>query len=108
MLSEKVILQAKNIKVQFKIRGHVLTAIRNISMNLYEKEVLALVGESGSGKSVFTKTFTGMLDSNGRVSKGEVIYNGKTLTDIKTNKEWGNIRGKEIATIFQDPMTSLN
>ncbi|MDR0614667.1 MAG: ABC transporter ATP-binding protein [Lactobacillales bacterium] len=105
---KKVILQANSVSVQFKVRDQVLTAIRNISLNLYEGEILALVGESGSGKSIFTRTFTGMLESNGRVCEGEIIYNGKVLTDIKTNNEWINIRGKEIATIFQDPMTSLN
>ncbi|MDR1521769.1 MAG: ABC transporter ATP-binding protein [Streptococcaceae bacterium] len=108
MLNKKVILQAKNVSVQFKVRDHILTAIRNIFIDLYEGEILALVGESGSGKSVLTKTFTGMLEVNGRVSKGKVIYREKILTNIKTNKEWGRIRGKEIATIFQDPMTSLN
>ncbi|MDR1474034.1 MAG: ABC transporter ATP-binding protein [Lactobacillales bacterium] len=104
-MDKKVILQAKDVSVQFKVRDQILTAIQNISLDLYKGEVLALVGESGSGKSVFTRTFTGMLESNGRVFKGEVIYNGKVLTDIKTNDEWVNIRGKEIATIFQDPMT---
>jgi oligopeptide transport system ATP-binding protein len=104
-MDKKMILQAKSVSVQFKVRDRVLTAIRNISLDLYKGEILALVGESGSGKSVFTRTFTGMLESNGRVCKGEVIYNGKVLTDIKTNDEWVNIRGKEIAIIFQDLMT---
>ena len=57
------ILQASDIVVQFQVRSRMLTAIRNVSVDLYEDETLAIVGESGSGKSVFTKTFTGMISS---------------------------------------------
>jgi oligopeptide transport system ATP-binding protein len=107
MENEKI-LEAKNISVEFQVRSQTLRAIRDISIDLYDGEVLALVGESGSGKSVFTKTFTGMLEENGRISNGTVIYNGQDLTKIASNEEWSKIRGGEIATIFQDPMTSLN
>lgn len=103
-----VILTAKDVVVEFDVRDRVLTAIRNVSLELIEGEVLALVGESGSGKSVLTKTFTGMLESNGRIASGSITYRGQDLTNLKTNEEWGNIRGAKIATIFQDPMTSLN
>jgi oligopeptide transport system ATP-binding protein len=108
MSDKKVILSAKDVVVKFKVRDRELTAIRSISVDLIEGETLALVGESGSGKSVFTKTFTGMLESNGRIDSGTVTYNGVVLSDIETNAEWEQYRGKEIATIFQDPMTSLN
>lgn len=108
MSKETSVLSAKNITVKFKVRDRVLTAIRNISLDLYENETLAIVGESGSGKSVLTKTFTGMLDSNGFVENGEIKYNEKNLLDLKNDKEWESIRGGEIATVFQDPMTSLN
>lgn len=103
-----IILSAKNIEVKFKVRDRVLTAIRNVSMDFEEGKVVAIVGESGSGKSVFTKTFTGMLDMNGKVTNGEIWFEGKNLCDIKDEKEWLDIRGKKIATVFQDPMTSLN
>ena len=65
--SEKknVLLSVKNLDVKFHVRGRVLTAIRNISLDIYENESIAIVGESGSGKSVFTKTFAGMLVSDG-------------------------------------------
>ena len=102
------ILSVKNLEVKFKVRDRVLTAIRNISMDFEEHKVVAIVGESGSGKSVFTKTFTGMLDLNGEVSNGEIWFEGRNLMEIKEDKEWEEIRGKKIATIFQDPMTSLN
>ena len=62
-----VILTARDIVVEFDVRDKVLTAIRGVSLDLIEGEVLALVGESGSGKSVLTKTFTGMLEDNGRI-----------------------------------------
>ena len=78
---KKVLLSVKNVSVKFRVRGRILTAIRNISLDIYEDESIAIVGESGSGKSVFTKTFAGMLDSNGFVSDGSIIFNDETLAD---------------------------
>ncbi len=102
------ILEAKDVVVKFNLRGRTLTAIRGISLDLYKGESLAIVGESGSGKSVFTKTFMGLLDANGRVDSGSILYKGNDLAKYTTEKEWLTIRGKEIAMVFQDPMTSLN
>ena len=62
---KKVLLSIKDLEVKFHVRSRILTAIRGISLDIYENESIAIVGESGSGKSVFTKTFAGMLDSNG-------------------------------------------
>lgn len=106
--NKNVILTARDIVVEFDVRDKVLTAIRGVSLDLIEGEVLALVGESGSGKSVLTKTFTGMLEENGRVAQGTIDYRGQDLTKLKSNKDWEPIRGVKIATIFQDPMTSLD
>lgn len=108
MEKKQPILSVKNLEVKFGVRDRVLTAIRNISLDFPEGEVVAIVGESGSGKSVFTKTFTGMLEDNGSVSNGEIWFEGKDLAKFKTDSEWLDIRGKKIATVFQDPMTSLN
>ncbi len=108
MEERKIILEAKDIIVKFRVRERTLTAIRNVSLKLYEGETLAIVGESGSGKSVFTKTFTGMLETNGEINNGEIIFEGKNLLENKTDADWVKIRGKKIATVFQDPMTSLN
>ncbi|WPJ91273.1 ABC transporter ATP-binding protein [Facklamia hominis] len=102
------ILEVRDLVVKFKVRNTELTAIRGIDLDLYEGEVLALVGESGSGKSVLTKTFTGMLESNGYIPQGTIIYRGEELQNLTTNRQWLKYRGKELATIFQDPMTSLN
>ncbi|MBR4454759.1 MAG: ABC transporter ATP-binding protein [Solobacterium sp.] len=106
--NKNIILSARNLEVKFKVRDRVLTAIRNISMDFEEGKVVAIVGESGSGKSVFTKTFTGMLEVNGEISSGEIWFEGQDLTKITRDSEWEKIRGKKIATVFQDPMTSLN
>ena len=106
--TKNVIISAKDIEVKFRVRDKYLTAIRNVSLDLYEGETFAIVGESGSGKSVFTKTFTGMLESNGTISNGSVMFHGKDLTKLRTDKDWEGIRGAKISTIFQDPMTSLN
>ena len=105
---KEVILSVKDLVVKFNLRGQVLTAIRGISMDLYKGESLAIVGESGSGKSVFTKTFMGLLDKNGWVDSGSILYKGHDLAKYKTEKEWDTIRGSQIAMVFQDPMTSLN
>ena len=102
------ILWAKDVEIKFDLRGKTLTAVRGASIKLYSGETLAIVGESGSGKSVFTKSFIGMLDKNGRVTGGEILYNGENMLDYKTEKEWLKVRGKRIAMVFQDPMTSLN
>ncbi len=104
---EKVI-EVKNLEVQFKVRNKVLTAIRNISLDIYKGETVAIVGESGSGKSVFTKTLVGMLEENGRISNGTIKYSGVDLAKFKEDRDWLKIRGKRISMIFQDPMTSLN
>lgn len=103
-----VILSVEDLVIKFNLRGKVLTAIREASLEIYEGESLAIVGESGSGKSVFTKSFIGLLDGNGWVDEGTIKYNGTDLAKYKKEKDWLNIRGKEIAMVFQDPMTSLN
>ena len=108
ILSSGPILSAKDIEVQFTLRGQKLTAIRRCSLDLYEGETLAIVGESGSGKSVFTKCFVGMLDKNGAITHGSINYDGMDLAAFTTEKEWRAVRGRKIAMVTQDPMTSLN
>ena len=107
-MDKEIVLSVKNLSVGFNSHGKKMHVIRDISLDVYKGETLAIVGESGSGKSVFTKTFTGMLDSNGFISNGSIMFDGIDLTTLKTTKDWKGIRGKRIATIFQDPMTSLN
>lgn len=108
MKEKNVALSIQDLVIKFTLRGDVLTAIRGASLDLYEGESLAIVGESGSGKSVFTKSFMGLLDGNGWIDSGSIVYEGSDLAKYRTEKDWLKIRGKKIAMVFQDPMTSLN
>lgn len=87
-IKRKVILKLKHIDVKFNVRGRTLNAIRDVSLEIYDKETIAIVGESGSGKSVLTKTFAGMLDSNGYISHGNVYFSDDDLskTDVALNR----------------------
>ncbi len=85
MTKKKALLSIENLDVKFKVRGRILSAIRNISLDIYEGESIAIVGESGSGKSVFTKTFAGMLDSNGFIDNGKIIFNDEELADTRVS-----------------------
>ena len=82
--NRRVLLSLRNVDVKFNVRGRILTAIRNVSLDIYEHESLAIVGESGSGKSVLTKTFAGMLDSNGFIPNGSIIFSDDEIskTDV--------------------------
>ncbi|MBR2789409.1 MAG: ATP-binding cassette domain-containing protein [Eggerthellaceae bacterium] len=81
----KVLLSVRNLNVGFHVRGRTLRVIRNVSLDIYENESIAIVGESGSGKSVFTKTFAGMLDGNGFIDQGEIWFSDPELADVKYN-----------------------
>ncbi|RQW73527.1 ABC transporter ATP-binding protein [Lysinibacillus composti] len=102
------VLSIQNLIIKFKLRGQVLTAIRDISLDLYKGKCLAIVGESGSGKSVLVKSIMGLLDKNGYIDQGQILYQNMDLAQFTTEKDWLKIRGKEIAMVTQDPMTSLN
>ncbi len=108
MQDRETVLSVRDLNVKFSLRGRTLHAIRDVSLDLYKGESLAIVGESGSGKSVFVKTFMGLLDANGWIDSGEIVYKGHDLTKFSTEKQWLGVRGKEIAMVLQDPMTSLN
>ena len=99
MEKKKVLLSVDNLHVNFRVRGRTLSAIRGISLDFYEDESIAIVGESGSGKSVFTKTFAGMLDANGYISEGSIIFNDEELADTTVALD-GNAR-KLIANTWE-------
>lgn len=86
MDEKNVLLSVRDLSVRFRVRGRTLTAIRGISLDIYEGESIAIVGESGSGKSVFTKTFAGMLDDNGYIDRGEIIFHDEELADTRVRK----------------------
>jgi oligopeptide/dipeptide ABC transporter ATP-binding protein len=102
------ILSVKNLNVSFTLRGESIKVIRDVSIDVKKGETLAIVGESGSGKSVFCKALMGLLDLNGRIDSGEILYGGRDLAKIKSEKSWLGLRGSHIAIVMQDPMTSLN
>lgn len=85
MEEKKVLLSVHDLVVKFHVRGRILTAIRGISLDIYENESIAIVGESGSGKSVFTKTFANMLDDNGFIDQGSIMFNDPELADTTVN-----------------------
>lgn len=102
MENKKVLLSIEDLHVKFRVRGRQLTAIRGISLDIYENESIAIVGESGSGKSVFTKTFAGMLDQNGYVSNGKIIFSDEELADTKVKID------STAKSMMSKALTSLN
>jgi len=100
------LLKTKNLNVRFKSRGESIHAVKDLSFRLSGDEVLGIVGESGSGKSQTVLSIMGLLESNGSAS-GSAIFADKELIGL-SNAELNQIRGNEIAMIFQDPMSSLN
>lgn len=101
------LLEVKNLCVNFGTYGGEVKAVRGVTFDLHKGETLAIVGESGSGKSVACKTIMRILSSNGYIKDGQILFDGKDLTII-SEKDMEKVRGKDIAMIFQDPMTSLN
>ncbi|GEM04937.1 peptide ABC transporter ATP-binding protein [Halolactibacillus miurensis] len=102
------ILEVKNLHVSFDTYGGEVQAVRGVSFDLKKGETLAIVGESGSGKSVTTRALAKLIPSPpGRIKEGEILFEGKDLATL-SEREMQKIRGKDISTIFQDPMTSLN
>ena len=101
------LLEVKNLCVNFGTYGGEVKAVRGVTFDLHKGETLAIVGESGSGKSVACKTIMRILSSNGYIKDGQILFDGKDLTKI-SEKDMDKVRGKDIAMIFQDPMTSLN
>ena len=105
-MSEKI-LSVKNLQVSFQTFDGKVQAVRGIDFDLKKGETLAIVGESGSGKSVTTRSIMQLLSDNALVENGEIIFEQENILE-KSESEMQQIRGKKIAMIFQDPMTSLD
>lgn len=101
------LLSVRNLKTSFFTHVGEVKAVRGISFDVNEGEVLGIVGESGSGKSVTSLSIMGLLQYPGRVVDGEILLNGEDILTYSKD-QMRRVRGKEIAMIFQDPMTSLN
>ena len=106
------ILQVRNLSVHFYTYAGILKAIEKVSFDVYKGETFALVGETGCGKSVTSRALTQLIESPGKIVEGEILYykdDGSVIDLLKLNdKEIREIRGNEIAYIFQDPHASLD
>ena len=103
----KTILSIENLRIHFETFAGEVQAIRGVNLKLHKGETLALVGESGSGKSVTAKSVMKLLSNNAIVKEGTITFKGENILE-KSERDMQSIRGKEIAMVFQDPMTSLD
>lgn len=103
----ETILSIENLRIHFETFAGEVQAIRGVNLNLQKGETLALVGESGSGKSVTAKSVMKLLSNNAVVKEGSITFKGENILE-KSERDMQSIRGKEIAMVFQDPMTSLD
>ena len=103
----ETILSIENLRIHFETFAGEVQAIRGVNLKLQKGETLALVGESGSGKSVTAKSVMKLLSNNAVVKEGAIIFKGENIFE-KSERDMQSIRGKKIAMIFQDPMTSLD
>ena len=103
----ETILSIENLRIHFETFAGEVQAIRGVNLKLQKGETLALVGESGSGKSVTAKSVMKLLSNNAVVKEGAIIFKGENILE-KSERDMQSIRGKKIAMIFQDPMTSLD
>lgn len=101
------LLKIENLNVFFNLQSGRFQALHNVSLELEKGKILALVGESGSGKSMTAMSILNLLPNTAQIDSGKIFYNGENLVDFSP-KQMQKIRGKEIALIPQDPMTSLN
>lgn len=101
------LLEVKNLHTYFKTRKGIVKAVNDVSYSVEEGKTLGIVGESGSGKSVSAMSILQLLDTNGYIDSGEILFEGEDLTK-KSLQDMYQIRGNKISVIFQEPMTSLN
>lgn len=103
----ETLLEVKNIVTEFRTADGQLPAVRDVSFSLQKGETLCIVGESGCGKSITSLSVIGLLPSNGKITSGEILYEGNPIHNLPQEK-MRKIRGNKISMIFQEPMTALN
>lgn len=101
------ILEISNLKTSFYTHMGEVQAVRGVDFKMKKGDILGIVGESGSGKSVTALSVMKLIDYPGKIKEGKIVFDNKDITNF-SHKKMSNIRGNEIAMIFQDPMTSLN
>ena len=101
------LLEVKNLHTYFKTRKGTVKAVNDVSYSLEPGRTIGIVGESGSGKSVSAMSILQLLDGNGYIAEGEILFDGEDLTKL-TEQQMYSIRGNKISVIFQEPMTALN
>ncbi|MBQ7800946.1 MAG: ABC transporter ATP-binding protein [Oscillospiraceae bacterium] len=101
------LLETKDLHTYFKTRRGTVKAVNGVSYSIDAGKTLGIVGESGSGKSVSAMSILKLLDGNGYVDSGEILFEGQDLTKVSVNEMY-HIRGNKISVIFQEPMTALN
>lgn len=101
------LLEVKDLHTFFRTKKGIVKAVNGVSYSVDAGRTLGVVGESGSGKSVSAMSILRLLDGNGYIDSGEILFDGKDLTKI-SNNEMYHVRGNDISVIFQEPMTSLN
>jgi oligopeptide/dipeptide ABC transporter ATP-binding protein len=106
-MKENTLLKVNNLKTTFYSKNKKVQAVRGVSLHVNTGDILGIVGESGSGKSVLMKSVINILPENARVDSGEIYFEGKDILNL-TSEEMRKVKGKEMAMIFQDPMTALN
>ena len=100
-------LEVEGLAVEFAVEPDVVRAVSDVSFSVGAGETIAIVGESGSGKTVTALAIMGLIDRPGSITRGEVRLAGRSLVGL-TESEYREVRGRELAMVFQDPMTSLN
>ena len=103
----RAILEVKHLRTSFFTDDGEVKAVRDVSFDLYEGETLGIVGESGCGKSVTVLSILGLIQRPGKVVGGEILFQDKDLTKV-SSEELREIRGRDIAMVFQDPLSSFN
>ena len=102
-----IVLDVRNLRVEFPKRKGILTAVDDVSLTIRKGEILGMVGESGAGKSMTGMAILGLLEPPGRIASGAIHLSGDRI-DTLSDREMQDIRGRRIGAIFQDPLTSLN
>ncbi len=105
--NNQYILEVKNLKTSFYTHVGEVQAVRGIDFKIRKGDVLGIVGESGSGKSVTSLSIMKLIEYPGKIKEGQIIFDGQDITNY-SNRKMAELRGKDLAMIFQDPMTSLN